>query len=135
MAKGKWEPTEEEITLWKDATNRHKVIAAYRARVGHVGLIQLVELFEARTGMKLRTKQDLPIEGKIGEGLNFDLRNHTRGEVIAKIQELGDPRLQPLVRWIAESIEFTKLTQEVRVKIVDAERPVEELGNNVTQRD
>jgi hypothetical protein len=53
----KWDPTEEELALWRDGKTRHKAIQDFRYRTGFSSLVDAVKLFEGRTSVKLRTEE------------------------------------------------------------------------------
>lgn len=55
--------------------------------------------------------------------INFN--NLTREEAIGKIKKLEDPKLRPLIKWIAESLAFGRVAYDARVCIANAERDVE----------
>jgi hypothetical protein len=51
-----------------------------------------------------------------------DFRNMTRDEAISKLKEIGNEKLSPLIRWIAESSVLDDSYDAIRHVIADAER-------------
>jgi hypothetical protein len=51
----------------------------------------------------------------------------TREEAIDRIGKLDDPKLRPLMKWIAESLAFGRVAYDVRVSIAEAERSMERI--------
>lgn len=54
-----------------------------------------------------------------------DFRNLTREEAITKLKEMGDEKLAPLIKWIAESCVLDDSYDAIRRVIADAYRAVE----------
>lgn len=65
------------------------------------------------------------IDTYAGQPMQIDFTLHTREEVIGKIVKLNDPKLRPLIKWIAESIAFERVADDIRVCIANTERGVE----------
>ena len=61
----------------------------------------------------------------VAREINFTIL--TREEAIDRIGKLDDPKLRPLIKWIAESLAFGRVAYDVRVNIAEAERSVERI--------
>lgn len=58
----------------------------------------------------------------------IDFRNWSKLEIMAKLQEMNDPKVEPLIKWIASSIAFGDVSYKIRVAIAGAEQEVENGG-------
>lgn len=54
-----------------------------------------------------------------------DFKNMTREEAIITLKEIGDERLSPLIKWIAESSVLGDSYDAIRRVIADAKRAVQ----------
>jgi len=60
---------------------------------------------------------------------SIDFRKWTRQEVIAILRTAKDRRYDPLVQWIAESVEYDNMSYAIRCDIAKSETRVKVLSN------
>jgi len=84
--------------------------------------------YEKRIATLTAERDALKAEGaawREGAQADIDFTLLTREEAIDRIGKLDDPKLRPLIKWIAESLAFGRVAYDVRVNIAEAERLVE----------
>ena len=60
---------------------------------------------------------------------SVDFRNWTRQEVIAILRSANEPKYEPLIRWISESVEYNNVLYAVRCDLTKSETRVKVLSN------
>lgn len=84
--------------------------------------------YEKRIATLTAERDALKAEGaawREGAQADIDFTLLTREEAIDRIRKLDDPKLRPLIKWIAESLAFGRVAYDVRVNIAEAEKLVE----------